>query len=558
MRRGRPDRAKVVVVDPRQGVTGAKADEWIPIKPGTDAALALGIANVIIASGQFDPDFVHNYAYGFEDFVDEANELRTGFKTFVLRNYTPEVVEEITGVPAATISRIAGEFVGNTPSVAILPGKGGLLNGSINGLYAAMAIHMLNALVGSIEAPGGVLTQRYMPFPEWPPLPDDPVAVQGCQAERVDGAGSEFPLARHAYQAVADRVLDGYPLDVLLLYDANPVYEAPGGQRFLEAFEHIPFIISFCSFMDDTAQYADLILPEPTFLERFQDDHMEGVGYPGVGLRQPVVEPLYDTMQAADFLLRVAHEMRGTVAEAFPWPDFETLLKDRLQNVGASWETLRELGLWLTPGYRYARRGNETWLNEVIGAHRQNAPRDGRFDFYSRELRCALEGRSQEELLELGITVSGDPVFLPHYEQVTYAGSEEEYPLVLNVITLMSLGSYSANANVPTLQEISGMTVGETWTSWLEMNPETAEHYHLEDGEEVWVESPFGRLKVKLRYVKALRPDVVNLPYNQGHSAVGRWAKDRGVNGLEILNPVSEPVTGLASLTNTRVKVYRA
>jgi anaerobic selenocysteine-containing dehydrogenase len=157
----------------------------------------------------------------------------------------------------------------------------------------------------------------------------------------------------------------------------------------------------------------------------------------------------------------------------------------------------------------------------------------------------------------MGITVTGDAAYMPHYEQVTYAGEEEIYPLHLNVITLLSLGSYSANANLPTLQEISGMTVGETWGSWLEINPETAAHLHLKDGEEVWVESPFGRLRVKLRFVEAVHPEVVNLPYNQGHTAVGRWAKNRGVNGLEILNPASEPVTGLASLTNTRVRVYR-
>ncbi|MBI3176908.1 MAG: hypothetical protein HYZ35_02855 [Chloroflexi bacterium] len=61
-----------------------------------------------------------------------------------------------------------------------------------------------------------------------------------------------------------------------------------------------------------------------------------------------------------------------------------------------------------------------------------------------------------------------------------------------------------------------------------------------------------------MRFVKALRPDVVNLPHNQGHAAIGRWARDRGVNGLALLNPASEPVTGLAAFTNTRVKVYRA
>lgn len=558
MRRGRPDRGKIVVFDPRQGVTGAKADEWIPIKPGTDVALALGIANVIIASGQFDEDFVHNYAYGFEDFVDDDGELHVGFKSFVLKNYTPETVEEITGVPSTTISRIAGEFIGNTPSVAILPGKGGLLNGSVNGLYAAMAIHILNALAGSIEKPGGIMTQRYMPFPDWPPLPADPIAELGCQAERVDGAGTVFPVARHAYQAVPDRILDGYPLDNLFLYDANPVYEAPIGSRFRQAFDEIQFIVSFASFMDETAQYADLVLPEPTFLERFQDDHLEGLGYPGIGLRQPVIHPLHNTMHTGEFLIQVAKTIGGPVAEAFPWPDFETLLQERLELVGTSWENLRELGLWLTPGYRFARRGSETWLREVVGSHRTNAPRDGRFDFVSRELRCLISTKSQQELFDMGISTPGETAYIPHYEPVTYVGDEEEYPFTLNIITLMSLGSYSVNANLPTLQEISGMTVGETWTSWLEMNPEAAEHHDLEDGDDVWVESEFGRLKVKLRLVKALRPDVVNLPYNQGHKAVGRWAKNRGVNGLEILNPKSEPITGLASLTNTRVQVYKA
>jgi anaerobic selenocysteine-containing dehydrogenase len=558
MRRGRAKRGKIVMLDPRQGVTGAKADEWIPIKPGTDAALALGLANVIISTGRFDSDFVHNYAFGFEDFVDDDRHFHPGFKSFVLDNYSAATVEAITGVPATTIYRLAGEFTANAPAVAILPGKGGLLNGSVNGLYTAMAIHMLNGLVGSIDSPGGVLVQRHMPCPEWPPLPPDPTAEQGRLTERVDGAGTAFPVARHAYQAVADRVTSGYPLDILLLYNANPVFEVPGGSRFVNAFEKIPFIVSFSTFMDETAQYADLVLPEPTFLERFQDDHLEGVGYPGVGLRQPVIQPRYNTMSTGDFLLKVAANVGGQVAQAFPWATFEELLRDRLSLVGTDWDTLRELGLWLTPGYRYARRGSPTWIDEVVGAQRRNAPHDGRFDFYSRELRCLLDRYSPDELTKFGISASGDAVFLPHYEAVAYAGSEEAYPFLLNVITLMSLGPYSANANLPTLQEISGMTVGETWGSWLEMNPQAAEQLGLEDGETVVVESPFGKLQTKLRLVKALRPDVVNLPYNQGHSAVGRWAKDRGVNGLEILNPASEPVAGLAAFTNTRVRVYRA
>lgn len=559
MRRGRPARGKVVIVDPRQGVSGAKADEWIPIRPGTDAALALGMAYVIISSGMVDRDFVENYAFGYEDWEDENGVQHKGFKTLVLEKYDLKTVSEITGVSAGTIARLAGEFATNRPSIALVPCKGGLLNGSVNGLYTAMAIHALNALVGNIETPGGVLVQRYPACPGWPELPSDPVAEKGRQAERVDGAGTLYPLARHAYQAVADRIRQGYPVEVLFLYDANPVYECPnGGARWVDAFRHVDFIVSFSSFLDETAEFADLILPDHTFLERWQDDFIEGLGYPGVALRQPVVEPVYNTRNAADVLIELAHRVGGPVAVAFPWKDFVELLKWRLKDVGVGWETLTELGVWAVPPYKFANRGSDPWIQEVVGRDRQHAPQDGYFDFFSRELYCILGNADEATLQRLGIQARGDEVFLPHYEPVRYHGDETEYPFLLNVITLMGLGSYSANANLPSLQEISGMTVWETWDSWLEINPEAAHRLGLKDKDPVWVESPFGKVRTKVRLVPGLRPDVVNLPYNQGHRAVGHWAKNRGVNGLELMGPDTEPLTGLAAFTNTRVKVYKA
>ncbi|MHB8777317.1 MAG: molybdopterin-containing oxidoreductase family protein [Anaerolineales bacterium] len=554
LRRGRATRGKVVVIDPRQGIHGAKADEWIPIKPGTDAALALGMANVIIRSGLVDADFVKNYSFGF----DNDGDQRKGFRDFVMENYDPARVEQITGVPATTIARLAGEFASNKPALALLPGKGGLLNGGFGGVYAAMAVHILNALVGSIESEGGVMTQRYMPCVDYPKLPNDSVASKGLKTERLDGAGSKFPLGRNAYQAVADQILEGASVEALFLYDANPVFETPGGKRFADAFKKVPFVVSFSSFMDESAELADLILPEPTFLERWGDDHIEGLGYPGISLYQPVIEPLYDTMNTGDFFLKVAEAIGGTIAKAFAWKSYEEVLQFRLKDIGADWETFKELGVWFVPGYRFAKRGSPKWLSEVVGADRLNTPRDGYFDLYSRELNCFLGKMKKDELAALGITTTGDGASLPHYEATAFAGDEANYPFTLNVITLMSLGSRSDAANMPTLQEISGMTVGETWNSWLEMNPESARRLGLVDKDRVNVESPFGKISTKVRVVAALHPDVVNLPFNQGHTAVGRFAKGRGVNGLELLNPASEPLTGLAAFTNTRVKVSKS
>ncbi len=564
LRQGRAERGKVVIIDPRQGVSGAKADEWIPINPGTDGALALGMANVIIRTGAIDSSFINNYSFGFADFADETGtKLIKGFQSFVLENYEPDRVEEITGVSATTITRLAGEFAANKPSVAILPGKGGLLNGTIGGVYAAMAVHMLNAMVGSIDVRGGVMTQRYFPAREWPKMPVDPIAERGCGVERVDGAGSIYPLARHAYQAVAERILGGYPVEALFLYDANPVYEVPGGSRFIDAFDKVPLVVSFSSFLDESAQYADLVLPEPTFLERYEDHNIEGLGYPGVGLRQPVIQPQHDTLSVGDFFLRVAAAMGDPVAGAFPWRTYQGLLRYRLLDIGTDWDTLKDLGVWMVPGYPFSRRGSNKWVKEVVGRDRRFSPRDGYFDFYSRELKCILGDMDDWALFQMGFPTTDESINLPHYVPTTFVGGKPHYPFMLNVVTLMSLGPYSQTANMPTLQEISGMTVGETWDSWLEMNPEAAEELGLHDKDEVWVESPFGIVKTKVRFVKGVRPDVVNLPHNQGHKVVGdnmayRFAKNRGVNGLELLNPATEPVTGLASFTNTRVRVYRA
>ena len=330
MRRGRPNRGKVVVIDGRQGISGAKADEWIPARPGTEAALALGMANAIISAGLFDAGFVRDHTFGFEDW-EEGTVKHKGFKSLVLEKYSPAQVAEITGVPAGTITRLAAEFAANRPALAVIPHENTLLSGNANGLYAAMAIHCLNALVGSIDAPGGVQVQRYPPCPGWPELPPDTVAEAGRATPRLDGAGAIFPLARHAYQAVPDSLRDGRGVDVLFLYDANCMYECPGGAgRWQDAFTGIDTIVSFSSFLDDTTLYADLVLPDHTFLERWQDDFVEGTGYPGVALRQPVVEPVHDTKNTGDVLIELAHRVGGYLGVAFPWGSFQELLKEQL------------------------------------------------------------------------------------------------------------------------------------------------------------------------------------------------------------------------------------
>ncbi|MBI4769381.1 MAG: molybdopterin-dependent oxidoreductase [Chloroflexi bacterium] len=538
MRRDRPNRrARFVQVDTRFSITAAKADEWVPIRPGADGALALGLANVIIAEGLYDAEFVRKHTFGFEDWTDDGGGAHEGFRTFVLHNYHPVQVQAITGVPANTIVRLAREFATTQPGIAT-GGRGAAMH--TNGVYSWMAIQTLNALVGSIEVPGGVMVQIYPPYAAWPDLPPDPIAEAGRTMPRLDGAGTRaHPLARNVYQSLPEHIqtVDPYPLSALFLYYTNPLFSSPDVGRFYKAIEKAPFIVSFSPFLDDSSAQADLILPDHTFLERLQDDEIEpSLGYPVVGLRQPVVAPLFDTRDSGDVLIQIARAMGGTVAEAFPWDDFSALVQYRLSGLWAAergsiratdyvhfWKELTTQSVWHDAPYAFGQWGRVF-----------NTP-SGRFEFHSQRLSARLEelreGQNLDDWLsQLGISARGDAVFMPHFEPPRFAGKGEEYPFYLNTYKLMT---HAEGRGADRLG-----IAGDDW---------------------VWVESPLGqRIKLQAVLYPGARPDTVNIPFEQGHRAYGRWAGGRGENPNWIIADEYDQLAGTAAWFATRVKVYRA
>jgi anaerobic selenocysteine-containing dehydrogenase len=550
MRRGRPQRGKLVAVHPRLSLTGIKADEWVPIRPGTYGALALGMANVIINSNLYNEDFVRDFTFGFEDFEDADGTLHKGFKSLLLETYTLERVSAITGVSTDKIARIAGEFAANHPAVAVLPTEAGELS-SGNALYTALAVHALNALVGSIDTKGGVILQRFPNLADWPAYSLDAVARKGESKERLDGAGTQFPLALSAYQNVPERILaeKPYPVEALFLLNANPVYDLPNGGRSLEALLKVPFVVSFASTLDESAAYADLILPASTFLEVWGDDYLEGTGYAGVSLRRPAVEPVHDTRDPGDVLLELAGRLGGVVADAFPWATYKDLVMDRLSVL--DWEKLQANGNWSELVYFNAAPGSPAW-HDVVGRDRLNSPKDGRFDFFSRELFALLGSDSAHACL-------------PHFEiPPTLADSAAdalEYPFLLVAQPLLTQ-SQQWQGIVPTLQESYGLQGHVKWDSWVEVSQKAAEALHLEDGERVWVESPLDRVQATVRVYAGIWPNAVFLPPGQGHHTFVRWGRKSagssvvGANPNTLVEYQSEPLSGLAVAGPARVRIY--
>jgi anaerobic selenocysteine-containing dehydrogenase len=524
MRQGRPGRrARQVQISPRFSVSAAKADEWVPIVPGRQGALALGMAHVIIRERLYDADFVSAHTEGFE-----------AFQALVLEEYTPERVAGLTGLRVDTIERLAREFGGTQPAVAVI-GRG--LNEGTNTLFTHVAIHSLNALVGNIGAPGGLLRPRQPPFGRdtfFDPQPEG--ALPGARTveslpERVESDPSLAP-------------------EILFLYEINPLFTGAGANRWQSLFQSVPFIVSFSSFMDESTLHADLVLPNHTFLERWEEGSPPGgLGRPVVALGPPVVAPLYDTAHAGDVLLDLARRIGGGMERKLPWEDVEEMIRARARGLyedGGSiradsfsgfWSRFLEQGVWF--GAPYAAGAWEDLLTTP----------SSRFQFRMDQL-AGVEG------LE-GNAAPGETFLLPHYEPPHYAGDPSDYPFYLVPYTLIAYAGARA-PNAPLLWELYGLHLKEMWHNWVEIHPETAHALGIEDGEQVWVESTEGRIRLKARIYEGAMPDVVSIPIGGGHTAGGRWAAQvGGGNVMDIIAPQLDPVSHTVAWGGTRVNVTK-
>ncbi|MHB8874839.1 MAG: molybdopterin-containing oxidoreductase family protein, partial [Myxococcaceae bacterium] len=571
MRAGAPGRrAKIVQIEPRQGVTAARADEWVSVRAGTDAALALGLAHVIVRDRLYDKAFVANRTLGFEKWTDASGVAHRGFKELVLEEYPPEKVAGLTGVPKEVIERLAHEFAGNQPGFAV-SGRGAAAHS--NGLYTCTAIHALNALVGSIERPGGVMAQKPPPFAAWPEPSLDEAATAGLAKPRVDLFGDDAPpFAESHIAGLADRLLSGkpYPLGAVFLYYTNPLFSSPQPERLRAGLEKVPLVVSFSPFMDDSTLHADLVLPDHTYLERWQlDEAQPSVGFPVFGIRRPVVAPLHDTRSTGEVLIQLARAVGGAVGEAFPSSE-QDLIKDLVRGVHASgrgsikeasfekfWEKLLAVGCWSDGPYAFGE-----WPRVL-------ATPSGKFELYSQRLEQKLAGVAKRRwpelapaaaqgalLAELGISARGDLALLPHFEPVRPSASSSEFPFILNSYKTMTHAE-GRGGNQPHLQELYGVQFDKAWEPWVELNPADAHKLGVGNGDLVRLRSPAGQLEAKVIVHPGAAAGVANVPFEYGHVAYGRWASGRGesVNGL--LHAPQERLVGGIARYDARVAITR-
>ena len=500
MRRGRPGRrGKFVQVESRMTPTGGIADEWVAIRPGTDGVLALGLAHIIMKEGLVKPSAAGQAGR----VIDEWNAGLPG--------YPPEKVEEITGIKAERIERLARSLGNHLPALILI---GGPSLAHTNGLFHALAVNALNALLGSVETPGGLFFSPQPPLASMPRLP----------SRRSKSVWSRW----NSVKDLADQILSSqpFPIRALLLSEADPIFSAPSAWQIREAIDRVPFIASFGTFLDETSSLADLILPDHTPLESWQDDvPVTGTFKATVSLSAPAMKPLFSTRAMPDTLLALAQQLGSAVEKAMPWKNFEERLK----------EALRPLA---------GRDGSSIKAEDFNDFWSQALEQGG----WWGEVKTPRRPRRRRRR-----TLGVQPL---KFEEPKFEGTNQEFPFYFQPYA--SQGLYDGrHANLPWLQEMPELLSTVRWGTWIEINPHTAERLGLHEGDLVAVKSSQGSLEAPVLIYPGIAPDLLAMPMGQGHENSGRVAKDHGANPASLLAPLSETATGALAWAATRVRLRK-
>jgi anaerobic selenocysteine-containing dehydrogenase len=468
MRQGQDGkRGYLVQFEPRLSQTGAKADEWIPIQPGTEGLVALAIGR-LLAEGR-------------------GATLPQAFA-----NVNVEEVAAASGVSVEVLQRLAGLLAKAAHGLAI---PGGAALAYSNGVETAEAVLALNALVGNVGQPGGVFLSAPSPFND----------------------SYHQPASVQEMASFIEKMRAG-EIKVLFVHGVNPVFDLPAALGFEDALKSVPLVISFATFPDETAIQADYIFPDHHGLESWGYQRVAtGTSQATLSGAQPVVVPFYNTRATADVLLSAAAAVGGKVAQALPFADEVAFLENKLTAlVGAEdgYFAAGEINSFMAYFQQYGGWWKTT--DSLVAPAAASA--------LSRSLEvpaAEFDGEGEFFLLPFVSPVLGDN-----------------------------------GANKPWLQEIPDPTTTVMWNSWVEINPLTAHELGLENDDVILITSPAGAVEASVYLYPAIRPDVIAMPFGQGHTAYGRYAEGRGVNPLHLVSPKYNQAGDLA-FAGVKVKIEK-
>jgi len=605
------DSATIAIAEPRLSATAAKADEWLPLKPGTDGALAVAIAHILLTEGLWYKDFVGDFTDGENRFVPGQTVDEETFEekhtngivkwwNLELKDKTPEWAAKITDLPAEQIKRVAIGYGQAAPSAISWLGGGPCMQ--VRGAYASMAVHALNGIVGAVDNVGGT-QQSNKEYTTKFPKPDDfmdEIAKKGKKHGKIDHRGSlEFPALKGGKSGggvvtnnAADGILNADPneIKVAIAYMNNFTFSCPQPERWERALVKIPFLVHITTNASEFSWFADILLPDTHHMfEKWGYVKTIGNGYRHVTLMQPIIEPVWEykideteipwliaeklAERGFDNLLRHYKAYQDPETGKAPTNEKEFALyslKYATQNLWDptkykggdkfnGWKDFLKAGVWNSDPYPYRKK----WSNMKT--------KTKKFEFYSETLQEALKKHAEkhnttvDNVLEVcNYQARGEMAFVPHYEEPFIAGDEKEYPFI-HVDHKSRLNREGRSVNCTWYHDFKDLDPGDVaWQDVAKVNPKDAKGLGIKDGDTVKLTSPTGSLTCTAKLWEGVRPGTIAKCYGQGHWAYGRVASKefgkvpRGGSSNDIIPAQYDRLSGsTAYYATTRIKIEK-
>ncbi len=484
--------ATIIVADPRFSVAASKAKHYLPVKPGTDLALLLAWMNVLVGEGLYDKDYVAAHGFGFEAFAAEVAP------------FTPEWAYPETGIEPAAIRETAREMARHRPATLVHPGRHATWYG--DDAQRGRAVALLNALLGSWGRKGGFYQPASMNVPAYP-YPPYPKPEKG----KVDNPDHRFPFASEAITTgIREATITGkpYPVKGWMVYATNLLQALPNEAETIKAIQALDLLVVVDVVGSEIAGWADVVLPEATYLERYEELNVELFREPFVALRQPVVAPTAD--QKPNWWIARELAVKLGLEAYYPWKTIEDYLDHRLKGAGLSLAQLQKQGLVRAP---------RPPIYYEEGVPPQFATPSKKIEFYSVQLKDA----------------GFDPV--PRFKRPA-AGPAGSFRLLFG---RSPVHTFSRTQTNPVLAQ--AMDENEVW-----LNADVALRAGLRTGDRVRLRNQDGVVSnpVKVKATQAIRADCVYMVHGFGHTAKGlRRALGRGASDASLVTRyATDPLMG--------------
>lgn len=507
LRDARDKGVHIVMVDPRYNNSCLYADEWVPIKPGTDLALILAMAHVLIRDGKYDADYIANYTVGFEDWQQRVQE------------YTPEWAAEITGIPAETIERLANEMWEAAPKACIEQGwRAAFGCAHQNSGETARALCLFNTLLGCWGIEGGA----YFPASQSAgKLTDPKFAAPPTPSEKIIGQ-AEYPVSSGG-MGVSTFALSTIPegrVKGVFFYQSNCVAGYSNPAQLSEFVQAAELSVAIDVQMTETCQACQYVLPDTSYLERLEVPEFVGGKIPVVSLRDRVLEKIHPNTKPVDEIFAELAKACG-VGEYFQFT-VDELADAQLQTLGLSLEELREKGTITFPEKELKYALKTTWGTADKKVH------------FTSDACVAAGFPASPGWLE--------PLVMPGEGQFRLVGGKQ------------AIHTHTQTANIEPLMAITKMYgLERIW-----MNADVAASMGIEDGDEVELSSDTHTGRTRVKVTQRIEPTSIYLPSHYGCSVPEqRTAYNVGLRQMDFVPFHIEPGYGGTMSQETLVTVKK-